>query len=158
MSLVFDSGDMIESYIAASDDYKAYFNCNNDDVELDSRSKKKGPEPEAVNVQTIGGRTYAFVALERQGGTLTFDITDLEAVEIVAYANSRDYSGDMLGDVAPESIDFIPAAISPNGKDLMVVANENSGTVAVYAMEDEEKTYEMHSYLCPLSSRLPTTC
>ena len=149
MSLVFDSGDMIESYIAASDDYKAYFNCNNDDVELDSRSKKKGPEPEAVNVQTIGGRTYAFVALERQGGALTFDITDLEAVEIVAYANSRDYSGDMLGDVAPESIDFIPAAISPNGKDLMVVANENSGTVAVYAMEDEEKTYKMHSVFVP---------
>lgn len=144
MSLVFDSGDMIESYIA-SGDYAEYFNCSNDDVELDSRSKKKGPEPEAVNVQTIDGKTYAFVALERQGGVMMFDITDLDDVTITSYANSRDYSGDMLGDVAPESIDFIPADSSPNGANLLVVANENSGTVAVYAMESEQKTYEMHS-------------
>lgn len=144
MSLVFDSGDMIESYIA-SGDYAAYFNCSNDDVELDSRSKKKGPEPEAVNVQTIDGKTYAFVALERQGGVIMFDITDLNDVTITSYANSRDYSGDMLGDVAPESIDFISADNSPNGANLLVVANENSGTVALYAMESEQKTYEMHS-------------
>lgn len=149
MSLVFDSGDMIESYIAQCDDYAPYFNCNNDDVELDSRSKKKGPEPEAVNVQTIDDKTYAFVALERQSGVLMFDITDLSDVKITSYANSRDYSGDMLGDVAPESIDFIPAASSPDGKNLLIVANENSGTVAVYAMESEKKSYEMHSTFIP---------
>lgn len=150
MSLVFDSGDMIESYIAASDEYSAYFNCNNDDVELDSRSKKKGPEPEAVNVQVIDGKTYVFVALERQGGAMMFDITDFNDVSVVSYANSRDYSGDMLGDVAPESIDFIPAEISPNGKNLLVLANENSGTVAVYAMESEQKEYEMHAEFIPV--------
>ena len=145
MSLVFDSGDMIESYIAESEEYAPYFNCSNDDVELDSRSKKKGPEPEAVNVQQIDGKIYAFVALERQGGVMMFDITDFENVSVVSYANSRDYSGDMLGDVAPESIDFISAADSLNGKNLLVVANENSGTIALYAMENEEKTYTMHS-------------
>ena len=144
MSLAFDSGDMIESYIAASGDYAAYFNCSNDDVELDSRSRKKGPEPEAVNVQTIGGKTYAFVALERQGGVMMFDITDLENVEIVSYANSRDYAADMAGDVAPESVAFVPAADALNGKNMLVVANENSGTIAIYSMESEAKTYEMH--------------
>lgn len=149
MELVFDSGDMIESYIAESE-YAPYFNCNNDDVELDSRSKKKGPEPEAVNVQEIDGKIYAFVALERQGGVLMFDITDFENVSVASYANSRDYSGDMLGDVAPESVEFIPAAISPNGKNLLVSANENSGTIAVYAMESEQKTYEMHSEFIPV--------
>ena len=145
MEQVFDSGDMIESYIAASEEYSPYFNCSNDDVELDSRSKKKGPEPEAVNVQTIDGRTYAFVALERQGGVMTFDITNFDDVTVAAYANSRDYSGDMLGDVAPESIDFIPAAQSPTGKNILIAANENSGTVALYAMESAPKQYEMHS-------------
>ena len=144
MSLAFDSGDMIESYIAASGDYAAYFNCSNDDVELDSRSRKKGPEPEAVNVQTIDGKTYAFVALERQGGVMMFDITDLENVEIVSYANSRDYTADMAGDVAPESVAFVPAADALNGKNMLVVANENSGTIAIYSMESEAKTYEMH--------------
>ena len=144
MSLAFDSGDMIESYIAASGDYAAYFNCSNDDVELDSRSRKKGPEPEAVNVQTIGDKTYAFVALERQGGVMMFDITDLENVEIVSYANSRDYAADMAGDVAPESVAFVPAADALNGKNMLVVANENSGTIAIYSMESEAKTYEMH--------------
>lgn len=144
MSLAFDSGDMIESYIAASEQYSHYFNCSNDDVELDSRSRKKGPEPEAVNVQTIGGKTYAFVALERQGGVMMFDITDLENVEIVSYANSRDYAADMAGDVAPESVAFVPAADALNGKNMLVVANENSGTIAIYSMESEAKTYEMH--------------
>lgn len=144
MSLAFDSGDMIESYIAASEDYAAYFNCSNDDVELDSRSRKKGPEPEAVNVQTIDGKTYAFVALERQGGVMMFDITDLENVEIVSYANSRDYTADMTGDVAPESVAFVPAADALNEKNMLVVANENSGTIAIYSMESEAKTYEMH--------------
>lgn len=144
MSLAFDSGDMIESYIAASGDYAAYFNCSNDDVELDSRSRKKGPEPEAVNVQTIGGKTYAFVALERQGGVMMFDITDLENVEIVSYANSRDYAADMAGDIAPESVAFVPAADALNGKNMLAVANENSGTIAIYSMESEAKTYEMH--------------
>ena len=144
MSLVFDSGDMIERHIAESEQYKAYFNCSNDDTELDSRSRKKGPEPEAVSVQTIGGKTYAFVALERQGGVMMFDITDLDDVQLRSYANSRDYSGDMNGDVAPESVTLVPAASSPNGKDLLVAANENSGTIAVYAMENEQKSYEMH--------------
>ena len=149
MSLVFDSGDMIESFLASDENYSAYFNCSNDDIDLDSRSDKKGPEPEAVNVQTIDGKVYAFVALERQGGAMMFDITDLENVVISSYANSRDYSGEMLGDVAPESIDFIPSAISPMGANLLVVANENSGTVAVYAMESERKTYEMHQTFTP---------
>lgn len=149
MSLVFDSGDMIESYIAASEEYSPYFNCNNDDVELDSRSKKKGPEPEAVHVEVIDGKTYVFVALERQGGAMMFDITDFADVSAVSYANSRDYTRDMAGDVAPESIDFIPAAMSPNGKNLLILANENSGTVAVYAMESEQKSYEMHAEFIP---------
>ena len=50
----------------------------------------------------------------------------------------------MAGDVAPESIAFVPASESPVGKDLLVLANENSGTVALYAIEDEEKAYAMH--------------
>ena len=144
MSLVYDSGSAIESAIAGSDAHKAYFNCSNDDTDIDSRSKKKGPEPEAVKVAPCGDALYAYVALERQGGIMAFDITDLSAVALVTYESTRDYSEAIKGDVAPESIDYVPAADNPSGKDLVIAANEVSGTVALYAAETERKTYEMH--------------
>ncbi len=145
MTLAYESGAKIESAVAESK-FKAYFNCSNDDVELDSRSKKKGPEPETIAVSEIDGKLYAFVGLERIGGVMMFDITDFKngGVTLSAYANSRDYSANMAGDVAPEGLDFLPAEKSPTGKNLLFVANENSGTVSVYAFEKEAKTYEMH--------------
>ena len=33
-----------------------WFNCSNDDIEIDSRSAKKGPEAESVTVGQIGGQ------------------------------------------------------------------------------------------------------
>ena len=144
MELVYDSGSTIERTIAADEEHNAYFNCSNDDVKLDSRAKKKGPEPEAVKIAETEGNTYAYVALERQGGIMVYDITDLENVSVVTYTSTRDYSEDIAGDVAPESIDYVPAAESPADKDLVVLANEVSGTVAVYAVEDTAKTYTMH--------------
>ncbi len=145
MSLVYDSGDSIES-VAASDERTAdYFNCSNDDNELDSRSKKKGPEPEAVKVMTVNGNTYVCVALERQGGVMVYDVTDMSDVSFVSYSTTRDYSQAMAGDVAPESLDFVPAAGNDLGRDLLIVSNENSGTVGVFAVEDGAVEYEMHS-------------
>jgi YVTN family beta-propeller protein len=45
---------------------------------VDGRSREKGVEPEDVKVLAIGGRTYAFVGLERtsQGAIAVFDISD----------------------------------------------------------------------------------
>ena len=143
MECVFDSKDMIEKAISESK-YKAYFNCDNDNVNLDARSKKKGIEPEAIKIVNIDDKTFAFVALERQGGAMMFDITNFQDVKLVSYANSRDYSKDMAGDVAPESIDFIHENYSLNEKNVLVLANENSGTVAFYALENIEKEYIMH--------------
>lgn len=150
MTLVYESGAMIESAVAASE-FKEHFNCSNDNVKLDSRSKKKGPEPESVEVAEIDGKRYAFVGLERTGGVMMFDITDFlkGKAALSAYANSRDYSLPMAGDVAPEGLDFLPAEKSPTGKALLFVANENSGTVAVYALEEETKTYRMYETFIP---------
>jgi len=36
-------------------------------------------------------------------------------------------------DSGPEVIDFVPAGQSPTGSDLVVVANEITGTVSIYA-------------------------
>ncbi|MGN1104951.1 MAG: choice-of-anchor I family protein [Candidatus Coproplasma sp.] len=146
MSLVYDSGDAIERAVANSE-YADYFNCSNDKTTLDGRSKKKGPEPETVLVRYIDGRPYAFVGLERVSGVMTFDLTNIKYGEATFkdYTSTRDYTQAMAGDVAPEGMDYIEASEKTGGKNVLVVANENSGTVAFYAVEGEKKSYEMHS-------------
>ena len=125
-----------------------YFNASNDNAVLDDRSGKKGPEAEAVTVGEIDGKMYAFLALERTGGIMVYDITDPEESKFVNYINTRDFEtvisgteeyedGELDkwvtgGDVAPEGLAFISANESPNGKPMLLAAFEVSGTVALY--------------------------
>lgn len=139
--LVFDSGSMLEEYIAAN--YPDDFNCAHDEQpSFESRSDNKGVEPETVELGVIDGRTYAFVGLERFSGIAIFDITDPRDVSMAGFGINRDFSvafdEDNLanfadaGDLGPEGLDFIPAEKSPNGQPLLVVANEVSGTTTIY--------------------------
>jgi len=135
-SLVYDSRDEIERTIAADPVYAPYFNANNTSSSFDNRSDNKGPEPEGVAVGQVAGRVYAFVGLERIGGLYVVDVTEPAAPEFVQYVNHRNFAaGDDLanaGDLGPEGILFIPSSESPNGKALVVVGNEVSGTTTVY--------------------------
>lgn len=123
--LVFDSGSLMERAIALLDPTR--FNANNGSATFfDQRSDDKAMEPEGITVGQIGGRTFAFVALERAGGgVMTFDITDPTDVTFEDYSR-RD------GDISGEGILFIPAALSPNGTDLIVLSNELSFTMTVF--------------------------
>jgi hypothetical protein len=50
----------------------------------------------------------------------------------VTYFNNREVSGTTLtGDRGPEGVHFIAAEKSPNGKPLLIVGNETSGTTAI---------------------------
>ncbi len=92
----------------------------------DGRSDDKGAEPESVEVLKSGDRYFLFVGLERNSQVMVYDITMPLAPVFL----------DILfhdGDEAPEGLLAIPAAISPNGKDLLVVSNEVSGTVTFYS-------------------------
>ena len=139
---VFDSAGLVEAQIAqliADGELPEHaFNANNDETpSFDSRSDDKGPEPEAVEVGEVGGRTYAFVALERIGGVMVFDITDPTAVSYVDYVHNRAWDvegedGVGMGDLGAEGLDFVPAKDSPSGSALLVVANEVSGSTTVY--------------------------
>lgn len=133
-SLVWDSGDEFERITAQQ--YPNDFNANNDETQsLESRSDNKGPEPEGVTVGQIGKQMYAFVGLERIGGIMVYDITNPQAPQFVTYANSRDFSATDIakaGDLGPEGVLFIPRSESPTKRDLLVVSNEVSGTVAIY--------------------------
>ncbi len=136
-SLVWDSGDQIEQITAAA--YPEEFNSTNDENgSFDDRSDNKGPEPEGVALGTIGENLYAFIGLERIGGVMVYDITDPTAPVFVTYVNNRDFSGDAeagtAGDLGPEGLFFIPASDSPTGDDLLVVANEISGSTTIYSV------------------------
>ena len=92
-----------------------------------------------MSVISLDTRTYAFIGLERIGGIMVYDITDPVAPVYVQYLNTRDFSGDAeagsAGDLGPEGVEFVPAADSPNGKPLLIVAHEISGSVAVFQID-----------------------
>lgn len=134
---VFTSADDFESRTA---EYLGdYFNCSNDNLDLDDRSGKKGPEPETVTVGEVDGKTYAFITLERIGGVMVYDITDPQDMSYVNYINSRDFSKELGADDSPEGLKFIPASQSPTEEALLLAACEVGGTVAVYELTAGEK-------------------
>ena len=129
---VYDSGSAFEAITAKH--FPDNFNCSNDNIVLEDRSGKKGPEPEGTAVGTVNGRTYAFIALERVGGVMIYDVTDPAKATFVNYINSREFAADIQGDVSPEGLCFVPAAASRTGKPLLLAACEVSGTLAVYEL------------------------
>jgi hypothetical protein len=93
-----------------------------------------------VTIAEIEGNTYAFIGLERVGGVMVYNISNPQAASFVQYINPRDFTVDaeddveIVGDLGPESIVFIPAADSPSGEPLLLVSNEVSGTLAVFSV------------------------
>jgi hypothetical protein len=126
IKLVWDSGDQLEQRTSALTD--APFNASHDNNTLDGRSASKGPEPEGVSVGKIGKKTFAFVGLERIGGVMAYDVSTPTAPNFVTYLNLR--TGG-TGERGPEGVLFIPAAKSPNGKPLVILGHEVSGTTAI---------------------------
>lgn len=122
-----DSGDQFEQRTSALP--SVAFNASNEGNTADDRSDNKGPEPEGVALGTFGSKTFAFIGLERVGGVMVYDITSPTSPSFVTYINPRTGA---TGDLGPEGLTFIPAKSSPNGKPLLIVGNEISGTTAVY--------------------------
>ncbi|MEQ8757235.1 MAG: choice-of-anchor I family protein [Coleofasciculus sp. G1-WW12-02] len=149
-NLIFDSGDAFERITAEF--LPEFFNSNDEINKFDNRSDDKGPEPQAVTIAELFGRTIAFIGLERIGGIISYDITDPFNPFFLDYVNNRDFSVDFnlneagdpdptaeqlaaVGDLGLEGLVFISAKNSPNGKPLVVTANETSGTLSVFEVE-----------------------
>ncbi len=144
LELVFDTGSQIEQTVAEL--YPDYFNADHkaQSKQLDRRSASKGPEPEGLAVGTINGRTYAFLGLERVSGIMVYDVTEPAKTQFLQYINTRDFTiGQDLAadqtksDLGPEGLCFVPASESPDpqGRPLLLVGNEVSGTTAIYVIE-----------------------
>ena len=122
--LIFDSGEFL--------DVKAHELGIYDD----GRSRDKGVEPEGVELLEIGGRTLAFIGLERttKGAVAIYDITDPANASFI----------DMIvtnGDRAPEGL----KAFVMDGTYYLAIANETSNTTSVYSLAPvpEPETYAM---------------
>ncbi|MCX9158016.1 choice-of-anchor I family protein [Niveibacterium sp. 24ML] len=122
--LVYDSGNILDAEAIRLGIYD------------DGRSDDKGVEPEGVSLLEIGGRTIAFVGLERttQGAVSMFDITDPNSVSYLDTIVT-------LGDVSPEGI----VSYEQGGKYYLAIANEVSGTTSLYqvAAVPEPEQYAM---------------
>ena len=130
VSLVWDSGDQFEQRTAALHPTPT-FNASNDNNTFDDRSPAKGPEPESVVTAKFGTKTFAFVGLERVGGVMVYDVSNPASPVYVTYLNTRSAA---TGDRGPEGLLFVKPADSPNGKPLLIISNETSGTTAVFQL------------------------
>lgn len=109
--LVYDSGSLLDAEAIARKIYN------------DGRSDDKGVEPEGVSLMQLGGKTYAFIGLERTkvAAVAVFDVTNPRAVSFV----------DMLvtdGDVSPEGL----VTYTQKGRHYLGIANEVSNTTTLY--------------------------
>jgi hypothetical protein len=109
LTRVYDSGSFLETHIAASGGW------------VDSRSDDKGPEPEGLTVAMIGGNVYLFIGMERTGHIMMFDVTDPTAVAFMS-------SVLVPGAARPEGFNFVSAANSPTGTNILIVGFEGDGT------------------------------
>ena len=135
-----ETGGEFEKFFAAN----AAARFNNDQVTgntPDDRSDNKGPEPEGITVGSVGGRTYAFIGLERQSGVMVYDVTD------PANASFESYIPPLAGsaaDLGPEVLKFIHATENPTGKPLLATANEvANGGLTLYAVENAPFTLQL---------------
>ncbi|NDG73957.1 MAG: hypothetical protein EBX49_01150, partial [Synechococcaceae bacterium WB8_1B_136] len=129
-NVVWDSGDLIDRAAIAAGIYD------------DARSDDKGAEPENLAIATIGGRNFAFVGLERgtSSSVASFDITNPYSAYLVGFQKSA------TGIISPEGIAVIPAAQSPNGKDLLLVSNEVSKDLEIKQINPGFSLQILHYY------------
>ncbi|MFC6998122.1 choice-of-anchor I family protein [Rufibacter roseus] len=130
-TLVYDSGDDFELFTSKDPSIAPLFNADNEGNGFKSRSRAKGPEPEGVVVATIDEKNYAFVALERVGGVMVYNVTDPANPQFVDYKNNRSLTS-FSGDHGPEGMYYVESQSSPDNKPYLLVANELSGSVSVY--------------------------
>lgn len=129
---VYDSGADFESITAKAN--PQHFNCSKKDVTVECNSAKSGPDPENVTVMESDGRMYAMVALEGTGGIMAYDVTTPEYSMNVNYISTRDYSSAIAGDVSPEGL----CLANVDGKPVLLVAYEVSGTLTAYSLTKRE--------------------
>jgi len=131
-SQVYDSNDQLERTTANHPIYGPLFNMSNavGAGVAKNRSDDKGPEPEGTAVGNINGEQYVFLALERIGGVITYNVSNPIAPTYTGYYNHRTVTGGP--DRGAEGIIYIADSLSPNGNAIVIAANEISSTLSIF--------------------------
>lgn len=166
-SLVWDSGDQLERITRDHPFFGQMFNASNGtSAAAKNRSDDKGPEPEGIAVAVINKKPYAFIALERIGGVMVYDLSNPQEPKYVTYANNRAFpANNTTDDRGSEGIIFIAGEESPNGQPLILVANETSNSVSIFQVKDKtqlivgtkdiaQPAYSFKVYPNPVQERL----
>jgi len=134
---IYDSGALFERMLAEW--LPEGFNVDYNYTAIpDARSTNKGCEPQNVRIVELEGVLYAFVLFEIVGGLVMLDLSDVTSPTLVGYVNYRNFgatSSKDAGDVAPSSMSFVPAEVSPIGKRFMLIAFEDTEEVTIYQIE-----------------------
>jgi len=110
-ALVAEIGKDLEQHVADVSKY------------VDSRSTKKGVEVEGVTVAQVNGETLAFIGMERVDMIAVYNLSNPSAPKFVQIFATGD---------APEGLMFVKPKDSPNGRSLLIVSNEDDGTVKFF--------------------------
>ena len=141
--LVWDSGDQLEQITYRQ--FPLNFNADHNGGSANNvrrRSTTKGPEPEAVVTAKIGDSTYAFIALERIGGVMVYNVSNPTMPYFRQYINPRNFSlapnagnNPNIGDLGPEGMTIVKEDESADGNAYLIVSNEVSGTIRSYLLD-----------------------
>lgn len=149
---VYDSGSDFAKLMQAK--YPKNFGASNSKNTFDDRSDSKGAEPEGVVLGKVGSQTIAFIGLERISSVVAYDITDPKNPVQLGDINTRTFDDAKMkaakkgtngakpnadGDLGPEGLTFIPADKSPNGKPLLFVGFEVSGSSRIFELDFAKK-------------------
>jgi hypothetical protein len=133
---VFEVFDSTDFEVRTANRLGARFNSANTFNDGDSRSPVRGPEPTILVLGVIENHTYAFIGLNQVGGIMVYDISQPENPRFIQYLNNRNFNRNpatgRAGDLGPAGMVFIPASQSPNGRPLLAVTYEVSGTTTLY--------------------------
>ncbi|RZJ78442.1 MAG: alkaline phosphatase, partial [Flavobacterium sp.] len=89
----------------------------------DDRSDNKGVEVEGVTVAKVNGKTLAFIGMERVDLIAIYDVSIPSTPKFVQLFTTGD---------APEGLMFVKPKDSPNGRSMLIVSNEDDGTVRFF--------------------------
>ena len=120
-----ETGGDFEQILAPLPNAATVFNGENGGG-FDTRSDNKGPEPEGVAVGTVDGTPYVFVALERIGGVMVWDVSTPSDAKFVQLPAAD------IGRFRSRGHQVRRAAESPTGRAMLIAANEISGSITTY--------------------------
>ena len=156
-TIVFDSGSQIEQFAASTGAFNSADPATSG-IFVDTRSDNKGPEPEGIAIGQIGGKTLAFVGLERGAGAImVYDVTDPQHVSFVQSLSHPDDSKALTGDglesgAGPEGLTFVSADASPSGQNLLFVSNEYSKNVSLFTITNLNDAPTVESMIADVST------